>query len=88
MLKLEDIRLNEFSAWLHSLSPETNFDHDGQRRCESCPVARFSERNVAAWVHGLPRWASEYIEHFDDQADNSLDAAKRSLEFVVARYAI
>lgn len=85
-MEFKDLKLPEFAAWLRALPPDTVF-MDGSA-CTTCPVGKYCGHSVAAWIFGLPRWASEFIEFFDDLKPHTLNSALLALGKVEAKYAV
>jgi hypothetical protein len=84
-MELEEIKFPEFAAWLQSQPDDIKF-MDGLA-CETCPIAKFSGLSVAAWIHGLPYWASAFIDAFDERKQWTRAAALEVLAEVERKMA-
>jgi hypothetical protein len=78
------LKLSAFADWLRAQPADTQFMEG--RACTTCPIAKFSGLEVASYIFGLPRWASEYIDSFDERSTSTLADALAVLDEIEAKY--
>jgi hypothetical protein len=83
-MKREDIKLEDFSVWLRHLPPDFQFMEGSA--CTTCPIAKFSGLEVASYIWGLPEWASEFIDSFDERRTSTLTDALAVLDEIEAKF--